>query len=572
MRPLRPGPALASSLWLASSLASWHAFRKALADPDGAQEERVLGIVRRNEETAFGRAHAFGSIRSLADFRARVPLTEPGDLLPWTSRIACGERAVLTSEPVDLLVPTSGTTGATKLVPFTASFRREVDAAVAPWIAGLLLGDPRLLGGPHFWAVSPVLASDRRSETAVPVGFPDDTRYLRRAAAALASAVQAVPAAVRHLDDLGTFRHVTLLHLLRARGLRLVSVWSPTFLTLLLEALPALAEGLLRDLRDGTLRPPNPVQAPLLASLSRGLSPDPRRAAEVERALGFAGSAGKRHALLWPSLRLVSAWADAASRREADTLAALLPHARFQPKGLAATEGITSIPFGNGDADGDPDSGVLAIRGHGIELLPEGGGGPTALSAARTGGTYEIVLTTGAGLYRHRTGDLVVVTGREGRTPRVRFLGRRGLVSDRVGEKLEGRFAEEAGTAALKKAGLEVRFALLALEEGPSPPSYVFFLEPAGVVPDAWLQAASEALEERLLASFHYRYARELGQLGAVRAFRVTGSGREAVAAARLAAGGRAGDAKPDLLSRQTGWAGRLPGRLLGGPDGILGP
>ncbi len=563
--PLRPGPTVASSLWLASSLGSWLAFRKALDDPDGAHEERILAIVGRNAQTAFGRAHAFGSIRSVAQFRARVPPSAPEELAPWTERIARGERAVLTAEPVELLVPTSGTTGATKLVPFTASFRREVDAAIAPWIADLLLGDPRLLGGPHYWAVSPVLAS-RPAETAVPVGFPDDTRYLRRPAAALADSLQAVPAAVRHLEDLDSFRHATLLHLLRARDLRLVSVWSPTFLTLLLEALPGLAGPLLRDLRDGTLRLPRPVPDPLLARLSRGLAPDPRRAAEVERALGTEGSAGTRHALLWPCLRLVSAWGDAASRREADVLRSLLPHARFQPKGLAATEGIASIPFGCGDG------GVLAVRAHGIELLPDGGGEPVALSAARTGGTYEVVLTTGAGLYRHRTGDLVVVTGREGRTPRVRFLGRRGLVSDRVGEKLDGRFVEEAGAAALREADLAIRFALLAPEEEPSPPFYAFFLEPAGNVPDGSLLAAAAALEERLLASFHYRYARGLGQLGAVRAFRVTGSGREAVAAARLAAGGRAGDAKPYLLSRETGWAARLPGRFLGGAKGILDP
>ena len=48
---------------------------------------------------------------------------------------------------------------------------------------------------------------------------------------------------------------------------------------------------------------------------------------------------------LWPRLVLVSCWADAAASDSAASLRRRLPHARLQPKGLLATEGVVSLPL-----------------------------------------------------------------------------------------------------------------------------------------------------------------------------------------------------------------------------------
>ena len=47
----------------------------------------------------------------------------------------------------------------------------------------------------------------------------------------------AVPDELRLVKDMEVFRYVTLLCLLRQRELRLISVWHPSFLTLLVDAL-----------------------------------------------------------------------------------------------------------------------------------------------------------------------------------------------------------------------------------------------------------------------------------------------------------------------------------------------
>ena len=51
----------------------------------------------------------------------------------------------------------------------------------------------------------------------------------------------------------------------------------------------------------------------------------------------------------------------------------------------------------------------------------------------------------------------------------------------------------------------------------------------------------------------HYRYARELGQLGPLRVLRVSGGARRYEARC-IALGQRAGDIKPADLHRQPGW------------------
>ncbi len=70
------------------------------------------------------------------------------------------------------------------------------------------------------------------------------------------------------------------------------------------------------------------------------------------------------------------------------------------------------------------------------------------MSASRTyairlesGQTYGIVITTHGGLYRYDIGDRVTCVGVDGPLPRLRFVGRKGVYSDFVGEKIDEGFA-----------------------------------------------------------------------------------------------------------------------------------
>ena len=83
----------AATAWLQLQMPEHARFRTACAKPANAQRDRLSIIVRANARTAFGRSHDFASVRTPADFAARVPMAtmHPMCSLGWN---ACGRRMI----------------------------------------------------------------------------------------------------------------------------------------------------------------------------------------------------------------------------------------------------------------------------------------------------------------------------------------------------------------------------------------------------------------------------------------------------------------------------------------------
>ncbi|MBL8113053.1 MAG: GH3 auxin-responsive promoter family protein [Acidobacteria bacterium] len=492
-------PRLVNGAWLASALPSALRFEEALRDASAAQEDLLAEILQANAGTAFGREHGFGRIRSRREFARRVPLATWDDLVPWIARVERGEPNVLTREPVRRLVPTSGASGARKLVPYGAPLLASFRNALSPWIVRLLREDAAVFAGRAYWSISPAFPEETTAG-GLPIGFGDDTEYLGALGRLLARGALAVPPSVARLAA-PELRAATRRALLAAPDLSLVSVWHPAFLLLLT-----------RDLS---------------AADAEGLEPGRRR--EVLGILRETrGDAGARNRRLWPRLRCISAWLDGPAADHRARLAAEFPGVRLEGKGLLATEGVVSLPW---NADSGP---VLALTSSVLELIDEARGDVLLPHEARPGQVYEVVLTTPGGLHRYRLGDLVEVTGFSGEAPHLRFVARRGAVSDRFGEKLTEPFVRSVVGGAV--------FALLSFEEETG--GYVLFHEGPPEAPVA------EALDAALRANPHYAWARDLGQLAALRVVPVE-RGFERFLASEALRGRRAGDVKPALLCRE---------------------
>ncbi len=510
---------LATALWVHGNQPRRRRFERALSDPGSVQRRLLEGYLRRNADTVFGRRHGFAEIDSVEEWQRRVPLALYDDFQPLIERVRRGEPGVLTAEPVTRLVPSSGSTAARKLVPYTRGLLREIGAAVGPWIVDLHRRRPGLGRGRAYWSISPI-ESEAGGASPVPIGFDDDSAYLGGFFRRLVDRTLAVPGTVRHLRDVEAFRYATLLHLLRARDLTLISVWHPSFLTLLLEPLARRWHELLAQL-------------------------DRRRAAELER-LG-----PRAPAALWPRLEVISCWADAHAAAPAAELARMFPEVAVEPKGLIATEAFVTLPFAG--------TRPAAVCSHFFELLDDDGR-PHLLDQLVDGGEYSVVVTTAGGLYRYRLQDRVRVEGRLRATPCLRFLAKEDRVSDRAGEKLsEGHVAGVFARLRLVPE-LGVRFAMLAPDEGAgagsSRPGYTLYLEtrhrpPAGL---------AARLEAALAENPHYRRCTELGQLAPARVFRVAGNAHHVYLDHRRRSGQRLGEVKPVVLSPEAGWSDRFEG------------
>lgn len=531
---------LATALYRAAAAPASARFARALRDPAAAQAAILNRILHENRETEFGRAHGFAQIRTAADLRARVPARDFAELGDWVRRAGDGQPNVLTAAPVRFVEPSGGTSGLQKEVPYTQPLLAEFSAATMPWIGDMLRERPALRGGQAYWAVSPPARRRERTAGGVPVGMEHDSDYFPPFVRALLDGLLGVPRAVSRIPDLAACRRVTLRALLAMPGLAMISVWSPSFLTLLAGALDEAWDELLREMATGRLSAD--LDPSLRAELERSLPARPELAMRMRRR--FGRRAPEDLGQVWPRLALISCWADGHAARALDAMRRRFPRVEVQGKGLLATEGVVSIPLFRADAP------VAAVTSHYLEFLPDGDADAAlGVHQLEPGATYEVVLTTGGGLYRYRLKDRVRVEGMLERTPTLRFVGRADRASDLAGEKLTPELVEQVLASAAAETGIHPPFALLAPAWG-DPPRYRLYAEAS---PDD-ARALAAAVERILLGAHHYGLCRALGQLNSIEPVAVTDGERvyERVCTAR---GQRAGSIKPPALDAGDEWA-----------------
>lgn len=491
--------------WAASRRASVRRFREALRNPALAQGELFSAHVKRTADSEWGRAHGYTRISSVSDFRSRVPVSTWTELKPWVERIERGERHVLNAEPIRMLERTSGGASGPKHVPYTEVLLSEFQAATGPWLDDLFRSFPSLFSKRQYWSVSPVARAPEQTSGGLRIGLEDDTEYFGAAERFAMKQLFAVDGSVARERDVEVWRRQTLESLVRAEDLGFISIWNPSFLTLLMEALE-------REWSTNYAR---------LASTSQ------LRALEASGT--FSGEA------LWPSLRLVSCWTDAWAAQAVPALRRFFPRTPFQGKGLLATEGVVSFPLWG---QGAP---VAAVTSHYLEFESLDDGRIVEVHQLKKDAPYAPILTTGGGFSRYRLPDLVRCVGFLEATPLLRFEGRLDRTSDLRGEKLEAAFVEAALAESLRE--VPAKFALLAPELKDERAAYVLFVEDCARPTE--LAAKLEAL---LRTQPHYAYARELGQLGPLRVEEVS-HGEEQWIGLQRARGVRLGDIKPSGFS-----------------------
>jgi hypothetical protein len=557
LREVRHVPWWVNTAWMWQCRREAQAFRAATHAVQPAQERLLGALLSDNANSQFGRAHRFASIRSFDDFRSAVPISTYDALAPRIDRIARGEAQVLTTEQVLMFEPTGGSAGGSKLIPYTSSLRRQFQRAIAAWAWDVFRHRPAVRVGTAYWSISPATQREERTVGGTPVGFESDHEYLDGLQRWALSRVLVAPREVSQLHDIDNFRYATLGYLLAADDLALISVWSPTFLTTLLDALPACGERLCRDLHDGMLRLPAPGCEPRLTRLA--FQRRRSRSRELANALASMGDRQDSLSRLWPNLALISCWADAAAEMYVTDLQSRFPAVWIQPKGLLATEGVVSIPIV------ERFGAALAIRSHVFEFLEVLASDNDGTPQSRTlladelemGRRYRVLLTTGGGLYRYDLGDVVEVVGFLHQCPLLQFRGRYGLVSDLVGEKLNERHVRECLRATLAEFDLRPAFALVVPQA--APPGYLALidgcrrLDTEGMTP-----ALARRLETRLRENPQYRYAVDLGQLTPVQIRWLdlpTGRAWDLYEDRCRKLGQKAGDIKPTALDGRPGWA-----------------
>ena len=101
--------------------------KKTLADmeaaskaPGAANEALLMRILRENADTEYGRKYGFGEIRSIDEYRQKVPFSNYDNYEPYIRRMVQNkEKNLITAYDVIQYAETSGSVGAQKKIPVT---------------------------------------------------------------------------------------------------------------------------------------------------------------------------------------------------------------------------------------------------------------------------------------------------------------------------------------------------------------------------------------------------------------------------------------------------------------------
>jgi len=473
-------------------------FADALRDPERAQRELLLSILGRNAGCEYGRRHDFASIRTIDEYRARVPIVDYQAIRALHERACAGEPDVLFAGRAVFVGATSGTKdGRPKLFAFS----REVAVDYHHYLSPMLLAIERDHPGTNAYTLR------LTGSAGVPNAAGITTGSTSGLAATVLSGLEShcpLPQEVLCADF--EARYYTTLRLALQYRVRCLSTVTPGVLLSLFRRGHHYAEPLAHDLDAGTCDAGPPLAPALREALRPLLRADHAAAARVRC---------QRRRFdpieVWPELRLIQAWKAGALRYDIEALAQICPGIPIWPMNSGTTEAALLVALADAWRGGVP-----ALLSTWFELFPVD---EDPLHAPRSplpelseGHAYRAIVTSERGCYRYLLDDVFYVEAMHHGVPVLRYSHRLGMVSSVAGEKLNEVHVMEAATRAAAAIGLPLGEYQLVPERG-QPYRYILCAELPQELCDEDLRRFLQSFEDALHENFDYALYRGLGTL-----------------------------------------------------------
>lgn len=405
--------------------------RRAAQAPRATQEALLLEIVRRNQDTDFGKAHHFDVINSIEEYQRLVPLQDFESLQPLIDRQARTGQPALTAETPVMYNQTSGTTGQPKYIPILERTLKDLKQSQNLYSEIAYRAQPGAFAGKLVGIVSPAV------EGQLPSGQPygSASGHIYQNMPAMARAKYVLPSELFAVSDYDIKYYLILRLTLAERGVSYMGSANPSTFKKLLDLLDSEGANLIDEIETGACRYLESLSESLQKTLRRQLRPAPQRAAEL-RAL-FARKPRPDLCELWPGLRLLSTWTGGSCRIALEAIQDRIPEqVRVMELGYLSSEFRGTITI-----DAVSGQGLPTLQTHFFEFVEAEqweSGTPVFLTLERLEPErqYYLFITTAAGLYRYQMNDIVKVTGRFENTPTLSFVQKGKGVTNITGEKL----------------------------------------------------------------------------------------------------------------------------------------
>ena len=528
--------------------------------------ETLMRLIRQNEDTEYGRKYDFCNIHSYEEFARKVPLSEYEDYEPYIERMACfGAKKLITSSDIVYFAHTSGSTGASKMIPRT---KEELDILFSDILMRAFgLCERNLSGRADLSGRTSGRAdlSGRTFRSGMKMPCSKGVNLMETQTSYTPSGIAhgAISATLNHLDDTvlcsalpeeiiytsANFdrRHIKLLFALRERHLSfLMSTFSPMMYDMLAYLQQHWKE-LSEDLEAGKIRPEVSVEMWLRVKLDAILTPDPVRANEIRRIMTEFGNRDFVPRI-WPDLKMVACVGTAsfapymdkikpylgsdiavdylgyvasestvaAQIKEGEESCMLLPYSGFYefiPVGDSLVEETSGVSRSVEETSGVSRSSAEETSGVSRFSAEETSGvsRPLLMDQLEVGHEYELVITNLSGFYRYRIGDVIRVTGFHNKCPMIVFSYRKNQIVSMYGEKITEAVMQNAITQLSDESDTGILEYSVYPDKDTDPGHYIVLLESDKEIgPDKW-QHYSEILD-RKLCELHDSYRQKIEQ------------------------------------------------------------
>lgn len=478
------------------------------SDPIAAQATYLQSLLQVQQGTELGQQFGLAEVRSIDEFRDRVPIWSYEDYEPFMQRIANGEPNVLTADPVVYINLTSGTTGKQKMVPVTRQFQRSLGKANAASFGFIFeaIERRRKQGKPpvHFGKLLSTNSVRLQGHTAAGIPYGPVTVGSYRMNRRLCEIAFAQPFAAMEIGDSLSRHYACILFALANREVRGMSSNFPMSILRICRILEENAESLIEDIAKGTIAPWIELSPQIRGNLEKRWRSNPARAAELRSILRSEGRLTPKS--IWSKFSFIGTARGGTSD--------------FYFERFPEYFGDTSV-FGGvyGTAEGtfavytdfNQDGAVLALESGFYEFIPadqwEAAEPKTLLACElKAGEYYRILVTSYSGVYRYDIGDVVQVVGFLENTPLIVFRHRRGGLLSSTTEKTTEFHVAQTLQVLQQEFGLTLDDFCVMLSDREFPSRYLLNIELAPgqtlAQPQAFLQRF-----DRLLGEFNNPYA-----------------------------------------------------------------
>jgi len=469
--------------------------------------ELLMSLIRKNENTEYGKKYGFGEINSYEDYAARVPLSSYDDYEPYIERMLCfNQKNLLTTDEVVYYSHTSGTTGASKMIPCTREAIDVFFSTIYERVFGLYeqySRDKYKEGMPLCKGITLMESKPSYTTYGTSHGAISEAMLIPKDIPQYSALPKELVYPTADFDR----RYLKMLFALRESHLSFIQCTFAPFMYDMLEHIRLHWSELCDDIEVGTINKDIVVDPALRKKLEEQLTPDPERAAKVRKIMTEHGDEAFVP-LLWPEMKMIATVGTSSFAPYLEKIRQFTgPDIVVDYLGYVCSEATIGTVFQENQAQY-----MLIPWGGFYEFIPMEEGAsdkPLLMDQLEVGKEYELVITNLSGFYRYRLGDVVRVTGYHNECPMIVCSYRKSQLISMYGEKVTELVLHNAVEKTAEEAGIEILEYSVYANMETEPGHYTVLLESDHeIMPNVWPDYAG--ILNRKMCEMHDSYRQKI--------------------------------------------------------------